>query len=776
MHRNAIVAAVVTRLSPLVAALGLEGFAAAVPAAGAVLLTWLVGYTYAFPWDYGLLLGAVEGLLIWATVKGLLAPKSFDPSGYERLPWPTADRPQLHRCAPLTPSWGIIRTDGPWFKDEFGRVLLLRGVNLSGSSKVPSKPFSSTFCRQDFFQTKDVTFVGRPFPLEEADEHFARLRAWGLTFIRWIVTWEAVEHAGPGQYDKEYLAYLRSIIRKARPYGIACFIDPHQDVWSRWTGGDGAPAWTLEAVGFDLRYLDWTGSAMTHQMHGDPFPKMAWATNYTKLGAATMFSLFFAGNDFAPKTHIAEVDGVPRQTAKSELGTPVQDYLQEHFIAAMVQVAEALRDEPNVVGFDTLNEPNNGWVGYKHLATEQLPFRFGVRLTPFEAMQLGSGFSVEAEVYSAPFVLAETICLNKNKTPVWREGGECVWKQNGVWGLDAAGRPELRRPDHFRLRPRREGDPPGRGDRVPVDFLRDYMQPFWARFTERIRAVMPNAIIFLEPHIDITNPSFEHQLRLEDGDNCAWAPHYYDATTLVMKSFHRWVTVNAMSQSPVLGHSAVVKTHQDIFRAIQDNAPRRKSADQSPLPTLIGEFGIPFDMARQPAATASERPRLAPAYLTGDFSLQVDAMDTNLQALERSLACWTIWNYTPDNDNVRGDQWNDEDLSIFSKDQQTDPGDLHSGGRALAALVRPYARKVAGTPLRMEFQALTPQRRFTFHFRHDPTVKAPTEFFVPNYQYPQGYQVEVSDGRFDVHRDTQTLTYQHDRDKPEHWVRLWRPA
>lgn len=33
------------------------------------------------PWDYGLLLGAVEGLLIWATVKGLLAPKSFDPSG-----------------------------------------------------------------------------------------------------------------------------------------------------------------------------------------------------------------------------------------------------------------------------------------------------------------------------------------------------------------------------------------------------------------------------------------------------------------------------------------------------------------------------------------------------------------------------------------------------------------------------------------------------------------------------------------------------------------------
>ena len=27
-----------------------------------------------------------------------------------------------------------------------------------------------------------VTFVGRPFPLDEAHEHFSRLRRWGFTF------------------------------------------------------------------------------------------------------------------------------------------------------------------------------------------------------------------------------------------------------------------------------------------------------------------------------------------------------------------------------------------------------------------------------------------------------------------------------------------------------------------------------------------------------------------------------------------------------------------
>jgi hypothetical protein len=63
-----------------------------------------------------------------------------------------------------------------------------------------------------------VTFVGRPFALEDAPEHFARLRRWGLTFgilecylilmvshmlivfiflARVLVTWEALEHDGP---------------------------------------------------------------------------------------------------------------------------------------------------------------------------------------------------------------------------------------------------------------------------------------------------------------------------------------------------------------------------------------------------------------------------------------------------------------------------------------------------------------------------------------------------------------------------------------------------
>jgi hypothetical protein len=35
----------------------------------------------------------------------------------------------------------MIKTDGPWFKDEYGRTLILRGVNLAGEQVLFMKTF-----------------------------------------------------------------------------------------------------------------------------------------------------------------------------------------------------------------------------------------------------------------------------------------------------------------------------------------------------------------------------------------------------------------------------------------------------------------------------------------------------------------------------------------------------------------------------------------------------------------------------------------------------------
>jgi aryl-phospho-beta-D-glucosidase BglC (GH1 family) len=73
-----------------------------------------------------------------------------------------------------------------------------------------------------------------------------RLRHWGFNCLRFLTLWEAIEHPAPGEYDEAYLDYLYQVVKKAGEYGFAVFIDPHQDAWSRMSGGDGAQGWTLE--------------------------------------------------------------------------------------------------------------------------------------------------------------------------------------------------------------------------------------------------------------------------------------------------------------------------------------------------------------------------------------------------------------------------------------------------------------------------------------------------------------------------------------------------
>jgi hypothetical protein len=176
------------------------------------------------------------------------------------------------------------------------------------------------------------------------------------------------------------------------------------------------------------------------------------------------------------------------------------------------------------------------------------------------------------------------------------------------------------------------------------------------------------------------------------------------------------------------------------------------------IPALIGEFGIPFDLNG------------GRAYRSGDFTRQIQALDASFQAMDANLLSATLWNYTADNSNAHGDQWNGEDLSIFSRDQQTDPGDVNSGARALAAFARPYARKTAGEPLSMRYDVYS--GRFEFSFRHDPAVGAPSEICVPQAAYPRGCRVSVSDGEYQI--DSQTLLYRHGGDQETHWVRVER--
>lgn len=95
-------------------------------------------------------------------------------------------------------------------RDGNDRVVVLRGINLDAAAKLPSQ-LPSTFVppNVEFWDGDNVSFVNRPFSLKEAPTHLKRIKSWGFNTVRYIYTWEALEHKGPYvSVCPNYVGYL----------------------------------------------------------------------------------------------------------------------------------------------------------------------------------------------------------------------------------------------------------------------------------------------------------------------------------------------------------------------------------------------------------------------------------------------------------------------------------------------------------------------------------------------------------------------------------------
>lgn len=615
-----------------------------------------------------------------------------------------------------------------WFIDEKGRIVLLRGVNLGGSSKVPVTPNGATHIKTDFSDYRDVSFVGHPFPIKEADEHYKRLKHWGFNCLRFLVTWEAIEHQGPKQYDKEYLDYVEELLKIAESYGFYTYIDPHQDVWSRMTGGDGAPGWTFEKVGLDYTKFDASEAAFIMQYRYDPedpkkYPPMYWVGNTYRFANGSMWTLFFGGNDFAPSLKIE--------------GVNVQDYLQNHFFDAIKQVALRVKDNPYVIGFETLNEPNEGWIG-KYVdgsEWEDISEVLGYAFTPIDAMLTGAGYPRTVGYREVKrFGVKETRRdeLNRDKNSCWLEGLEDIWKKEGVWDLDDNGNPIVLNNDYFVIKNGKK-----------IDFCRDYLSPFIKRYTEAVRSVITNAIIFFEYSSESMMKG--EPLHLDLPNNIVNVAHWYDVATMGTKRAMIKANFNIITGKPVVGKKNV----QNMFNSQLENIKSFSKSIHGGIPTLIGEFGLTYDINKKEAYEIFKtEPNQA-------WKTHIKALNLYYNALDINLLSSTQWNYTADNNNVWGDLWNLEDLSIFSKDQQIDPADINSGGRAINGFCRPHFIRCAGIPLKMEFNIK--DGTFNFEFDGKTSIQAPTIIYIPKIHYPNGYEINVSEGEIKKEDDIQLV-------------------
>jgi len=164
-------------------------------------------------------------------------------------------------------------------------------------------------------------------------------------------------------------------------------------------------------------------------------------------------------------------------------------------------------------------------------------------------------------------------------------------------------------------------------------------------------------------------------------------------------------------------------------------------------PVFLGECGIPMDMNH------------GDAFESDDWTWQLRMMDSMLTGLEQALIGFALWNYNPDNDDTQGDHWNGESFSWFAQRRSLPASFLNlaqtsatldNGGRILEAVVRPFPAKIAGIPLKFEYEMNTGE--FTFEWcnadpkstsgsgeisnpplnRMAPLLAKETEIFVPS--------------------------------------------
>lgn len=697
------------------------------------------------------------------------------------------------------------------FRDGHGREVTLRGINMAGDAKYPSNPDQPSHVPEDFFDGDNVNFHSRPFPREDADLHFSRLKRWGYNTIRYIFTWEAIEAAGPGIYDEEWIQHTIEILRSAKEYGFYIFMDPHQDVWSRFSGGSGAPMWTLYACGLNPQSFAATEAALVHNTYPEPenFPKMIWATNYSRLACQTIFTFFFAGRDFAPKCIID--------------GKNIQDYLQDHFINAVAHLAKRIHEAGDiedevVVGWESMNEPNRGLASWPDITTipSEQKLQKGTSPTVWQAILTGSGRACEIDTWDmgglGPFKSGRVLVdphgesawlpagydesrYGYKRDPGWKLG-ECIWAQHGVW--DPATDTILKK-DYFHKVPKT-------GDVLDYEqFTNIYYMAHYRKYRDAIRSQHKNAILFCQPPVLEIPPSIKGTV--DDDPKMVYAPHYYDGITLMTKKWNRYwnVDVFGILRGRYLSPAFAVKIGETAIRNCfrdQLSAIRKEGQDyMGNHPCVLTEFGIPYDMDDKYA------------YKTGDYSSQSGAMDANHFAVEgSSMAGYTLWLYMCENKHHLGDQWNGEDLSIFSLDDRplplsplppspannssaslaskagpstkrefsnestVNPGNIKSqlktpsisskvsesppeltnapGFRAAEAYVRPSPIATVGKILSYGFDLRNCIFDFKLHAHIASTDERPTEIFLPEFHFPKdNCDIVVSSGKWTISID-----------------------
>jgi hypothetical protein len=348
---------------------------------------------------------------------------------------------------------------------------------------------------------------------------------------------------------------------------------------------------------------------------------------------------------------------------------------------------------------------------------------------------MAQGFAVTVPVLTrdeaGAAVPTDVQIFNPNKISIWRDGAACPFEVAGAYRIRPGGAEGIDE-DFFCVH---------NGKRLALS--KDAYRPFFHRVAQTIRAHQPDWSLFaeLDAFAHIAGRVFPNKMP----ERSVNASHWYDLGALYLKRFDPARHRDALSGSWEQGEAVIGARYR---RQLADVAGAA-SQFEGGAPTMIGEFGIPYDLDEGASYAAWARgERDVWSAHEAALALMYDAMDAlGLHS--------TQWNYTASNRNdLRvGDNWNQEDLSIFSRDQQDDCADPGAGGRAVRGFCRPYARRVQGRSVSSSFDRESCVYRIDLWA--DAMIGGSTEIYVPKAQYPNGIAIRVEGVPTDVVSDSQ---------------------
>ena len=674
---------------------------------------------------------------------------------------------------------------------------------------------------------KVVDYIGRPFPMDEADKWYGQLAELGFNSVRLITNWESIQPFRPGTcgdrgprydencFDLEYLDYYSQIIAKAKDHGIYVLVDMHQDVFSRhlmafyneeplygdnldkipaegtlehivlsmmpslktdsegneivggftdWVRGHGAPRWVVETclpekdmnsvhwgvarpiaslclpdgnpdimLVTDINNMygklfpgdetpEWIETALRYisaRCQGDPedhaapnettdfLPITPWLVNGAlSLDVDRCYAALFAGDVVFPNL-VVDDDNVTKHIdeATNPNAPDLKAYLQGEYEKVWAVLAELSKDHDNVIGYDIMNEP----VGIFLMLTlagiiQQANVPDAIQSFLFETFP---DDGLGEDIYD---VIMGLNLLPRDTNPETLK----LWGMDNIDTMVAVG--------------------------MNMSFDAEYLQPFYERMGQKIQSIDPNAIIWFEPASSIrtvTGPSpfWDTPLTRPQGiDQLVYAPHWYP---------------DIYPRPGIDSSPREFNADEWLYRDFTE--PLKKYLEQSPswlgnVPVIFGEFGTYFNFNGIEASIAS------------DYSISSHVLNSYYEAFESLNVGSMLWCFAPDNDYKYGEHWNHEDFSII---------DPNGDARGWPAYVRTHARTTSGKLIGQRFNSqyhfwdpiagqAPPERTYTLKM-HLNKNDAPSEIYVPDLQYPDGFYVWLSDGHAYFDDKTQTL-------------------